>query len=260
MLCGGEPLIVPHFFAIAETLGKAGIQLKIETNGQRFDARAAERLAQLPVRSIQISLDGATEDSVRAPAARRLTRQGARRLPRGERAGTAARSHFRPDPTQYPRSGSGHRAGPGARRVSIQHRETHAHRHRRALVGPIGADVGAVPRLSGRCSSAGPRGGNDDPMELCYSPFSVEEGLRRSLADPPATLLVLPNGWVKVAAAAAAHLRRFAARTASSRRWDAYRRAWRNAMIVGEVSQAIAAESRHPKANNWQSVLTNCSG
>src|SRR5271165_2052160 len=62
MLCGGEPLVVPHFFSIAETLGKAGIQLKIETNGQRFDAQVAERLAQLPVRSIQISLDGATEE------------------------------------------------------------------------------------------------------------------------------------------------------------------------------------------------------
>src|SRR5271165_6462282 len=65
MLCGGEPLIVPHFLSIAETLGKAGIQLKIETNGQQFDARVAERLARLPVRSVQISLDGATEEAYR---------------------------------------------------------------------------------------------------------------------------------------------------------------------------------------------------
>ena len=38
-------------------------------------------------------------------------------------------------------------------------------------------------------------------MELCHVPFDVEEGLRGSLQTPPATLLVLPNGWVKVAAA-----------------------------------------------------------
>src|SRR4030095_6631560 len=38
-------------------------------------------------------------------------------------------------------------------------------------------------------------------MELCYVPFSMEEGLRGSLAEPPATLLVLPDGRVKVAAA-----------------------------------------------------------
>jgi len=44
MLCGGEPLVVPHFMDVAEALGSAGIQLKIETNGQRLDARLVERL------------------------------------------------------------------------------------------------------------------------------------------------------------------------------------------------------------------------
>ena len=61
MLCGGEPLVVPHFLRIAEFLGNAGVKLKIETNGQLFDARMADRLAALPIRSIQISLDGDTE-------------------------------------------------------------------------------------------------------------------------------------------------------------------------------------------------------
>jgi MoaA/NifB/PqqE/SkfB family radical SAM enzyme len=43
MLCGGEPLVVPHFFALAERLGRAGVDLKIESNGQRLDAAVAER-------------------------------------------------------------------------------------------------------------------------------------------------------------------------------------------------------------------------
>src|SRR6478736_714597 len=63
MLCGGEPLVVPHFFAIAEALGNAGVHLKIETNGQRFDATVAERLARLPIRSVQISLDADTQET-----------------------------------------------------------------------------------------------------------------------------------------------------------------------------------------------------
>src|SRR5687767_3652539 len=62
MLCGGEPLVAPHFFQIAEALGAAGVQLKIETNGQRFDGGVAARLARLPVRSIQVSLDGDTQE------------------------------------------------------------------------------------------------------------------------------------------------------------------------------------------------------
>ena len=63
MLCGGEPLVVPHFFALAEALGKAGVHLKIETNGQRFDTEIAKRLTGLPIRSIQISLDADTQET-----------------------------------------------------------------------------------------------------------------------------------------------------------------------------------------------------
>ena len=49
-------------------------------------------------------------------------------------------------------------------------------------------------------------------LELCHEPFDVEAGLRESLASRPATLLVLPNGWVKVAAALPRRLCRFAPR------------------------------------------------
>ena len=62
MLCGGEPLVVPHFLALADALGSAGVQLKIETNGQQLDGALVERLARLPVRSVQISLDGDTPE------------------------------------------------------------------------------------------------------------------------------------------------------------------------------------------------------
>src|SRR5689334_8406107 len=37
MLCGGEPLVAPHLFELAEALGAAGIRLKIEANGQGLD-------------------------------------------------------------------------------------------------------------------------------------------------------------------------------------------------------------------------------
>ena len=42
MLCGGEPLVCAHFFEIAELLGNAGVNIKVETNGQRLDATADE--------------------------------------------------------------------------------------------------------------------------------------------------------------------------------------------------------------------------
>jgi MoaA/NifB/PqqE/SkfB family radical SAM enzyme len=253
MLCGGEPLIVPHFFAIAETLGQAGIQLKIETNGQRFDAAAAERLAKLPVRSIQISLDGATEEAY-----------GRQRpggfLAKAHAACCAVRSAGLPLEITF-----------APTRLNIH--EAEAVIEQAMALGAFRFNtgklmrIGTAARLWNRLEPSGEQYRNfrqmldrrsdrrdDGPMELCYSPFSVEEGLQRSLADPPATLLVLPNAWVKVAAPLpyiCGDLRR----DSLEQTWDAYRRSWRDAMILSEVSQAIAADSLHPKANEWQSIL-----
>jgi MoaA/NifB/PqqE/SkfB family radical SAM enzyme len=66
-------------------------------------------------------------------------------------------------------------------------------------------------------------------MELCYVPFSMEEGLRGSLAEPPATLLVLPDGRVKVA-------RRFLtfARICGGSRW---RRRGKRTVVPGATNQ-----------------------
>ena len=57
MIVGGEPTLVPHFLDVCRALSEGGVLLKIETNGQNFDAAA---LKGLGIRSIQISLDGAT--------------------------------------------------------------------------------------------------------------------------------------------------------------------------------------------------------
>jgi MoaA/NifB/PqqE/SkfB family radical SAM enzyme len=253
MLCGGEPFIVPHFFAIAETLGQAGIQLKIETNGQRFDAAAAERLAKLPVRSIQISLDGATEEVYGRQ------RPGGS-LAKAHAACCAVRSAGLPLEITF-----------APTRLNIHEAETVIEQAMalgafRFNTGKL-MRIGTAARLWNRLEPSQEQYRNfrqmldrrsdrrdDDPMELCYSPFSVEEGLLRSLADPPATLLVLPNAWVKVAAPLpyiCGDLRR----DSLEQTWDAYRRSWRDAMILSEVSQATAADSPHPKANEWQSML-----
>ena len=89
------------------------------------------------------------------------------------------------------------------------------------------------------------------PLELCYVPWSVEDGLRAALVEPPATLLVLPNGWVKVAAALpgiCADLRR----TSIVQAWQAYREAWRNEATRAALQRAIGDESSHAHANDWQ--------
>ena len=231
MLCGGEPLVVPHFLAVAEALGNAGVELKIETNGQRFDAAVAARLAATADPLDPDQPRWRYPGNLRAPAPRRFARQGACRLPRRAGRRTAARSDLRADAAQHPRGSRRDRAGACPRSLPFQYREADAHRHRRAPVGPARARRGSLPDVPSaplhRRGSALARKWNSAMI-----PFDIEDALRESLADPPATMLVLPNGWVKVAAALpyiCADLRR----TTLAEAWEAYRCAWRTSAVTG---------------------------
>jgi hypothetical protein len=84
----------------------------------------------------------------------------------------------------------------------------------------------------------------------------MEEALRRMALEPPATLLVLPNGWVKVAAVlphACADLRMVTLAQA----WNGYRAAWSGAMMASALRDAIADEERHGEANSWRLLPVN---
>jgi len=99
----------------------------------------------------------------------------------------------------------------------------------------------------------------EPPIELCYLPWTVADGLCAAMVEPPATLLVLPNGWVKVAAplpGICADLRS----TTLSDAWDSYRAAWRSDAVKGAMHDAIDDESRHAEANRWQMLPASKSG
>jgi MoaA/NifB/PqqE/SkfB family radical SAM enzyme len=57
---GGEPLGVAHSWEVFDRLAAGGVALKLETDGSRIDAGAADRIADLAVECVQISVDGAT--------------------------------------------------------------------------------------------------------------------------------------------------------------------------------------------------------
>lgn len=250
MLCGGEPLVVPHFLALAERLGSAGIQLKIETNGQQLDGALADRLARLPVRSVQISLDGDTQ----AVYARQ--RPGAS-LQKAHAACRAVRAAGLPlEVTFAP--------------TQLNIHEARAVIERAAALGAFRFNtgrlmrIGTAARLWGKLEPSREqyqrfqdmleraRGSlGNSTIELCYTPFSMAEGLRGSLQDPPATLLVLPNGWVKVAAALP-HICADLRRHTLAESWARYRDAWRDETVIAAVCNAMEDESRHADANTWR--------
>jgi MoaA/NifB/PqqE/SkfB family radical SAM enzyme len=251
MLCGGEPLIVPHFMEVAEALGRAGVQLKIETNGQRLDDAIVAQLATLPIRSVQISLDGDTQ------AVYERQRPGAS-LAKAHAACRAVRDAGLPlEITFAPSQLNLHEADAVIERA----RTLGAFRFNTGKLMRVGTAARTWNRiappeeqypafralLSQQARTAG------SAMQLCYEPFSIEDGLRAALEQPPATLLVLPNGWVKVAAALpaiCADLRRDTLADA----WQAYREAWRRASFKDAVLAAIKDESLHGQANAWHAL------
>ncbi|MCY0859883.1 MAG: radical SAM protein [Sulfolobaceae archaeon] len=62
-ISGGEPLLHPAFWEVAEIIRSHDVELKIETNGQLISKSVAKRLAELDLRSIQISVDGYTPET-----------------------------------------------------------------------------------------------------------------------------------------------------------------------------------------------------
>jgi MoaA/NifB/PqqE/SkfB family radical SAM enzyme len=252
MLCGGEPLVHPHFFEIAGRLARGGVRLKVETNGQRLDAAVAQKFAAWPVRSVQVSLDGDTQEvyARQRPGGSLARAHGACAALR--EAGLPLEITFAPT------------------RINIH--EARAVIERARALGAFRFNTGRLMRIG----TAARHWGKLEPdeaqyrdfrellvreaavpgMELCFEPFTLGQGLTRSQASPPATLLVLPNGWVKVAAAlphVCADLKRVTLREA----WIGYRRAWHGATMAGAVRDAIADEERHREANAWQPLSVN---
>jgi len=249
MLCGGEPMVVPHFLDVAVTLGAAGVQLKIESNGQRFDDEMADRLARLPVRSVQISLDGDSQEVYerQRPGGSLAKAHAACRAVR--KAGLLLEVTFAPTRINL------HQAGAVMRRA----RELGAFRFNTGQLMRVGTAVRTWERLEPSAAQyqefrellASEAATIGQEMEICYSPFTLEAALKESLDEPPATLLVLPNGWVKVAAVLPHICADLRAETLQQA-WQAYCGAWRSDSVLAAVRRAMEDGKLHAEANRWQ--------
>jgi MoaA/NifB/PqqE/SkfB family radical SAM enzyme len=211
----------------------------------------AERLARLPIRSVQISLDGDTQAVYgrQRPGASLAKTHAACRAVRA--AGLPLEVTFAPT------------------RMNIHEAEAVIARARglgafRFNTGQL-MRIGRAARLWGKISAseeayAGFRAVLerqqrviDDTMQFCHDPFAIEGGLQQSLDSPPATLLVLPNGFVKVVAAIG-HVCGDMRRMTLTEAWDRYRAAWQNELVRAAVRRGIEADAGHADANVWQSI------
>lgn len=249
MLCGGEPTRVPHFLELAQTLGKAGVWLKLETNGQSMNGAVADQLARLPIRSVQVSIDGSSQEVY------------GRMRPGGSLSKALEACSLTLE-----------RGIP----LEITFCPTRLNIHQAEAVIDLSLDAGAFRFNSGRLMRLGTaaklwerlelseaawveyfellqlkEAEQAGRLELCFRPFSLGEAALGG--KPSATLLVLPDGRVKVSAALpyiCADLKQ----VSLARAWESYQRAWLNPAVADAFVGLRGVPSRLQRANEFMDL------
>lgn len=193
---GGEPMIHPRFFEMVEYVCKRNGQLKIETNGAYLSPENCERLKELGVKAVQVSLDGASRETFNRMRIRGdfdVTVQGVRNL---RAAGVPIEINFSP---------------------------THFNVQEIGVAVDLAAELGAYSFYTGRTMYTGnavktwhrltPSAEQYDAffrtlhakseeyrgrMRVHFHEMGLLEELRYRLLHPAALLIVLPNGLVKL--------------------------------------------------------------
>jgi len=234
---GGEPLGVPFCWDLFEELANDGVLLKLETDGSRIDAAAADRLAALAVQCVQISVDGAlatTHERVRpgssfAAAVSAIERLVAR--------GLSPQLVFVPNRYNIGEIIDAFELaaalGCGAFVTGPLMRIGRAASDWQRIACSDEQWSDAVLRLRERAASMA------SPIALSIYPWDIVTEMERRLDNPQAMLLIVPNGQVKLLNAlpfAVADLRSDSVQGA----WDAYRRGWRDERVRSFVSRCRA--------------------
>jgi MoaA/NifB/PqqE/SkfB family radical SAM enzyme len=225
---GGEPMTHPAFFDLARTLCVGGAAVKVETNGHFLTPEACGRLAAMGVHSVQVSLDGVSEEAYRKLRARGSLGTVLAGLRELRSAGVPFEVNFCPT-----------RFNVGEIREAVD----------------LAFELGAGGFYTGRTMYTGnavAAWGRIAPSEEQYRDFfravqekasaykgrmrvryhelGLLEELRYRLRHPAALFIILPNGLVKLINAlpfVCGDLRRESLREV----WAAFRRSWKSPQV-----------------------------
>jgi MoaA/NifB/PqqE/SkfB family radical SAM enzyme len=245
---GGEPMLHPLFFDMVDFVCSRGVQLKVETNGHYLTRETCRRMADLGVKSVQVSLDGATAESYQ------------RMRPRGDfnklldgicnltEAGLKLEINFSP---------------------------TLFNAHEAADVVDLAHDMGAQSFYTGRTMYTGnavktwqklapsenqytaifcmlheKTAEYEGRMRVHYHEMGLLEELRYRLHHPAALLIVLPNGLVKLINALpfiCGDLRD----ESLTDIWSHFQAAWRHPSVAGFVDELAAHPETTSELHKW---------
>jgi|SRR5215472_3702278 len=242
---GGEPLGVPFCWEIFEILARAGVALKIETDGSCIDDAAADRLTALAVECIQISVDGATAETharVRPGSSFVAATEAIRKL---VARGLSPQLVFVPNRLNIHEIDAAYdlalSLGCGAFVTGPMMRIGRAAAHWDDIACSEAQWNEAVEKLR-------TLGSANAATALSIYPWDIVMEMERRLENPQAMLLVVPNGKVKLLNAlpfAPADLRR----QSLDQAWEAYRKGWRAPEVRAFVGRCRAEPALLRHAN-----------
>ena len=243
MIVGGEPTLVPHFLDVCRALSDGGVLLKIESNGS-LDART---LAGLQIRSIQISIDGATQATYGKQRVNGSLEKALKTCREVVAAGFPLEITFAPT------------------KINI---------HEAEKVIELAESLGAFRFNTGKLMRLGtaarlwdrlePTEAQYDAflamlrakrpkLELCFEPFSLEDEMKHRVLEPSGTLLLLPDGRVKVAAPLPFTCADLKSQTLLDA-WTAYKAAWKHPRVRAALESLAQDPASSARANEWTAL------
>ncbi len=245
---GGEPLLHPHFFELLGRFRGSGTGLKVETNGQNFDAGTCERMAECEVKSVQLSMDGTSEEAYRAlrPGASLAKVIDAIRGLR--RVGIAVEVNFAP--TRF----NAGEIGAAMDRAF----ELGAYAFYTGRLMRTGRAVEFWDSLAPSEAQYGEFFGTvkakaleyEGRMRVCYHELGIAGELRYRVEHPAALIIILPDGRVKLINAlpfVCGDLRR----QGLGEVWTAYQKAWKDPRVTRFIDQLDRDPDAIAKLHEW---------
>lgn len=250
-ISGGEPLLCPHIFDVCKIIRDNNISLKIETNGEFIDEKIADKFAELKMRSVQVSIDGA---SAKAHESLRLEGDW-------EKAIKACKLLLDRGVT-----------------TEIVFVPTKFNIHEVGELIELAYSLGVYGVYTGKTMRIGRAAKNWDiicpsdeeyekffnvvkekeakyegKMKVYYYPYDVIEELKYRLESPSASLLVIPNGRVKLIGPLP-FLCGDLKKNTLKEVWEDYKVAWRHPEVVEFTNKVIADPNLLAESNNWREI------
>ena len=247
-ISGGEPMLCPHIFDVCQLIRDNNISLKIETNGEFIDKEVALRFADLKMRSVQISLDGA---SAEAHEQLRLEGDWAKAV---EACKLLVENGVNTEIVFVPTQFNIHEIG---EIIELAY-----------SLGVYGFYTGKTMRIGRAAKNWDVICPSDEEyakffdilqektekykgkMKIYYYPYDVIEELKYRLEKPSASLLVIPNGKVKLIGPLP-FLCGDLKKNSLKEIWEDYKAAWRKPEVIEFTNKVIADPNLLAQSNNW---------